>query len=162
MAIALVLFLSAVTFVSLKGGRVLMTLFAIDLGAGPLLTGLLFAVYGIFPALLVVHAGRIADRIGNRVLMYVGFTGFACTLALPALVPTLPMLFIASPLIGVTSMIFIVATQNLVGGTVDAFGFSAAYYVRAAIAAACLVVLHFGRGHIPARSGVVDTGKRGP
>ena len=193
MAIALVLFLSAVTFVSLKGGRVLMTLFAIDLGAGPLLTGLLFAVYGIFPALLVVHAGRIADRIGNRVLMYVGFTGFACTLALPALVPTLPMLFIASPLIGVTSMIFIVATQNLVGVlatpqtrtryyswysltdsggnvagpvlvgvTIDAFGFSAAYYVLAAIAAACLVVFHFGRGHIPARSGVVDTGKRGP
>ena len=193
MAIALVLFLSAVTFVSLKGGRVLMTLFAIDLGAGPLETGLLFAVYGVFPALLVVHAGRIADRIGNRVLMYVGFAGFAGTLALPALVPTLPMLFIASPLIGVTSMIFIVASQNLVGVlatpqtrtryysyysltdsggnvagpvlvgvTIDAFGYSAAYYVLAAIAAACLVVFHFGRSHIPARSGVVETGKRGP
>jgi MFS family permease len=193
MAIALVLFLSAVTFVSLKGGRVLMTLFAIDLGAGPLETGLLFAVYGVFPALLVVHAGRIADRIGNRVLMYVGFAGFAGTLALPALVPTLPMLFIASPLIGVTSMIFIVASQNLVGVlatpqtrtryfswysladsggnvagpvvvglTIDAFGHSAAYYVLAAIAAACLVVFHFGRSHIPARSGVVETGKRGP
>jgi hypothetical protein len=68
-AIALVLLLSAVTFVSLKG---------------------------------------------SRVLMYVGFAAFACMLTVPALFPTLPMLFVATPLIGVTSMIFIVATQNLV------------------------------------------------
>ena len=193
MAIALVLLLSAVTFVSLKGSRVLMTLYAIDLGAGPFVTGMLFAVYGLFPALLVVHAGRIADRIGNRVLMYVGFAAFACTLTLPALLPTLPMLFIASPLIGVASMIFIVCTQNLigvlsdantrtrnysyyaltdsggnvlgpvlVGFTIDALGHSAAYYVLAVIAAACLLLFHFVRRHIPARSGVVGTEKRGP
>ena len=193
MAIALVLFLSAVTFVSLKGGRVLMTLFAIDLGAGPLQTGLLFAAYGLVPALLVVHAGRIADRIGNRVLMYVGFTAFACALTLPALVPTLPMLFVATPLIGFTSMIFIVCTQNLigvlsdattrtknysyyaladstgnmigpvlVGVTIDALGHAAAYYVLAAIAAACLVLFHLAHKHIPAKSGVVETAKRGP
>lgn len=193
MAIALVLLLSAVTFVSLKGARVLMTLFAIDLGAGPLAIGLLFAFYGLVPALLVVHAGRIADRIGNRVLMYVGFAAFACMLTLPALVPSLPMLFVASPLIGVTSMIFIVATQNLigvlsdaatrtrnysyyaltdstgnvlgpvlVGFTIDGYGHPATYYVLAAIAAVCLAVFHFGNRHIPARSGVVEAGKRGP
>ena len=115
MAIGLVLLLSAVTFVSLKGGRVLMTLYAVELGAGPLATGLLFAAYGLIPFLFVVSAGRLADRFGNRVLMYAGFTGFACTLTLPALFPSLTMLFVASPLIGFTSMIFIVALQNLVG-----------------------------------------------
>ena len=193
MGIALVLLLSTVTFVSLKGSRVLMTLFAIELGAGPFETGMLFAVYGLFPALFVVHAGRIADRIGNRVLLYAGFTGFAATLTLPALLPTLPMLFIASPLIGFTSMIFIVATQNLVGvlsrpetrtrnysnyslgdatGNVggpvmvgfliDHFGHGIAYYVAAAIAAGCLVVFHFGRRHIPARSGVTEGPRPGP
>lgn len=192
MAIALVLLLSAVTFVSLKGGRVLMTLFAIELGAGPLATGFLFAFYGLFPALLVIHAGRIADRIGNRVLMYVGFTAFACALTLPALVSSLPMLFVASPLIGITSMIFIVCTQNLVGTlstpqtrtryysyyaltdstgnvlgpvlvgfAIDGFGHPSTYYILAAIAAVCLAVFHFGRHHIPARSGVVEGGKRG-
>ena len=192
MAIALVLLLSAVTFVSLKGGRVLMTLFAIDLGAGPLATGFLFAFYGLFPALLVIHAGRIADRIGNRVLMYVGFTAFALALTLPALVSSLPMLFVASPLIGITSMIFIVCTQNLVGTLstpqtrtrnysyyaltdstgnvlgpvlvgfcIDGFGHPSTYYILAAIAAVCLAIFHFNRHHIPARSGVVDGGKRG-
>lgn len=193
MGIALVLFLSAVTFISLKGGRVLMTLFAVDLGAGPFETGMLFAVYGLIPFLFVVYAGRIADRIGNRVLMYAGFTGFAASLTLPALMPTLPVLFIASPLIGFTSMIFIVASQNLVGVlskpetrtrnysnysltdatgnvagpvlvglVIDGYGHGATYYVLAAIAAVCLVVFHFGRHFIPARSGVVETAKRGP
>jgi len=193
MALVLVLLLSAVTFVSLKGSRVLMTLFAIELGAGPFETGMLFAAYGLVPALLVVHAGRIADRIGNRVLMYSGFTAFACMLALPALFPSLSMLFVATPLIGVTSMIFIVCTQHLIGAlgdastrtrnysyyaltdstgnvlgpvlvgfTIDGFGHAAAYGVLATIAAACLMLFHFGRNHIPARSGVVDAGKRGP
>jgi len=115
MGIALVLLLSAVTFVSLKGSRVLMTLFAIELGAGPFATGMLFAAYGLVPFLFVVSAGRLADRFGNRVLMYVGFTGFAGALTLPALFPSLPFLFITSPLVGFTSMIFIVALQNLVG-----------------------------------------------
>jgi MFS family permease len=192
-AIALVLFLSAVTFVSLKGGRVLMTLLAIELGAGPFETGMLFACYGIFPALLVVHAGRIADRVGNRVLMYAGFTGFACMLAVPAIHPTLPVLFIASPLIGISSMIFIVCTQNLigvlsnaetrtknysyyaltdsggnvfgpvlVGFAIDAIGHSSTYYVLSVLAAICLVTFHVFRRRIPAKSGVVDTGKRGP
>ncbi len=115
MAIALVLLLSAVTFVSLKGTRVLMTLFAVDLGAGPFATGMLFAVYGLFPFLFAVYAGRIADRLGNRMLMYAGLAGFACTLTLPALFPSLGMLFIASPLVGFTSMLFIVSMQNLVG-----------------------------------------------
>lgn len=193
MGIALVLLLSTVTFISLKGGRVLMTLYAVDLGAGPFATGMLFAVYGLIPAIFVVRAGRIADRIGNRVLMYAGFSGFAVSLTLPALFPSLPALFIVSPLIGVTSMVFIVASQNLVGvmsrpetrtrnfsnyslgdatGNVagpvlvgfliDGFGHGTAYYVLAAIAAACLVVFHFGRRQIPARSGVTDAAQRGP
>jgi MFS family permease len=193
MGIALVLLLSAVTFISLKGSRVLMTLFAVELGAGPLETGMLFAAYGLIPFLFVVHAGRIADRIGNRVLMYAGFTGFAISLTLPALFPSLPLLFVSSPLIGFTSMIFIVASQNLVGVlsqpetrtrnysyysladstgnvagpvlvglAIDGVGHGATYYLLAAIAAVCLVVFHFGRREIPARSGVVEAAKRGP
>jgi MFS family permease len=115
MGIALVLLLSTVTFISLKGSRVLMTLYAVELGAGPFETGMLFAVYGLVPFLFVVSAGRLVDRVGSHVLMYTGFAGFAGALTLPALFPTLPFLFVASPLIGFTSMIFIVALQNLVG-----------------------------------------------
>ena len=115
MNIAFLLLLTAVMFVSLKGARVLMTLFALELGAGPFATGLLFALYGLFPFLFAVYAGRIADRLGNHVLIYAGLAGYAVALALPAFFPSLPVLFMSSPLVGLTSMFFIVATQNLVG-----------------------------------------------
>lgn len=115
MPITLVLILSTATFVSMKGSRVLLTLFAVDLGAGPLGTGLLFALYGLVPFLLVISAGRIADRFDNRVLMCWGLGGFTASLALPFAFPGLAMLYIAAPLTGFTTMLFVVATQNLVG-----------------------------------------------
>ncbi len=99
----------------MKGSRVLMTLFAVELGAGPLGTGLLFALYGLVPFLLVISAGRIADRFDNRVLMYWGLGGFTASLILPFAFPGLTMLYIAAPLTGFTTMLFVVATQNLVG-----------------------------------------------
>lgn len=115
MPIYFVLLLSSVLFVSQKGSRVLITLFAVDLGASALQVSLLFAFYGIFPLLLAVAAGRIADRYDNRILIYWGIGGYMASLALPFFFPTLTALFIAVPLVGLTSMMFVVATQNLVG-----------------------------------------------
>ena len=115
MGISLVLLLSTAVFVTLKGSRVLSTLFAVDLGAGPLETGFLFAMNGLFPFLLSVHAGRIADRFDNRMLMYCGIAGCAVCLLLPFLFPVLPVLYVAVALGGLSSMLFVVATQNLVG-----------------------------------------------
>lgn len=115
MPIVLVLTLSTAVFISMKGSRILMTLFAVSLGAGPFETGLLFALYGLVPFVLVVYAGRIADRFDNRLLMYWGLGGFAASLTLPFLFPALPVLFIAAPLTGFTTMLFVVATQNLIG-----------------------------------------------
>jgi len=115
MPIALVLLLSTALFVSGKGNRVLATLFAVDLGAGPLEVGLLYSLHGLFPFLLVIFAGRVADRVDNRVLMYCGIAGVTVALALPFLFPSLPVLFLSVALNGLTSMLFVVATQNLVG-----------------------------------------------
>ena len=115
MPIALVLTLSTVCFVSSKGYRILATLFAVNLGAGPLSTGILFALWGVFPFVLSIYAGRVADRFDNRLLMYYGLTGFSVSLALPWFVPGLPILYVSAALGGLTSMLFVVATQNLVG-----------------------------------------------
>lgn len=115
MALVLVLVISTTVFVSLKGARVLATLFAVDLGAGPLETGILFALHGLFPFLLSVYAGRIADRFDNRVLMYWGIGGYTLSLLLPFIFPSLSVLYIAIAIGGITSMLFVVATQNLVG-----------------------------------------------
>src|ERR1700712_4523748 len=115
MPIALVLALSTITFVSSKGYRIAATLFAVDLGAGPLQTGILFALWGLFPFVLSIYAGRLADRFDNRVLMYYGLAGFSVSLALPFAFSGLPVLFISAALGGLTTMLFVVAAQNLVG-----------------------------------------------
>lgn len=99
----------------MKGCRVLMTLFAVEMGAGPFETGLLFALYGLVPFVLVVYAGRIADRFDNRVLMVWGLGGFVASLLLPYAFPALLTLYLFAALTGFTTMLFVVATQNLVG-----------------------------------------------
>ncbi len=115
MPIPLVLTLSTVSFISSKGYRILATLFAVSLGAGPLQTGILFALWGLFPFLLSVYAGRLADRFDNRLLMLYGLGGFTLSLALPYFWPTLTVLYVSAAMGGLTSMVFVVATQNLIG-----------------------------------------------
>ncbi len=115
MPLVLILSLSSIAFITMKGSRILMTLFAVNMGAGPLEVGILFALYGLFPFLLAVVAGRIADRFDNRLLMYWGLGSYTISLVMPFFFPSLTMLFIVAPLWGLTSMLWVVATQNLVG-----------------------------------------------
>lgn len=115
MPLFLIIVLTSITFITMKGSRVLMTLYAVDLGAGPFETGILFALYGLFPFLLAIAAGRLADRFDNRLLMYWGLGSYILSLALPYVFPSMTTLFIVAPLWGFTSMLWVVATQNLVG-----------------------------------------------
>ncbi len=115
MPLALLLVLSSIAFITMKGSRILMTLYAVDLGAGPLETGILFALYGLFPFLLAIAAGRLADRFDNRLLIYWGLSTYTICLALPYFFPSLAMLYVVAPLWGFTSMLWVVATQNFVG-----------------------------------------------
>jgi MFS family permease len=115
MPIRLVLLFSTAIFVSMKGSRILFTLYAVDLGAGPLETGLLFGLHGLLPFVVAIYAGRIADRFDNRVLMVWGLGGYAASLTLPFFFPSLATLYLAVPLGGITTLFFVVATQNYVG-----------------------------------------------
>jgi MFS family permease len=115
MPLVLVLVLTTVSFASSKGYRIAATLFAVELGAGPLAIGLLFALWGLLPFLLSIYAGRLADRFDNRVLMYSGLGGFSLSLALPFAMPSMTALYLATALGGLAMMLFVVATQNLVG-----------------------------------------------
>ncbi|MGV3629424.1 MAG: MFS transporter [Betaproteobacteria bacterium] len=98
-----------------KGARVLNTLYALELGATPLQIGLLLATYGVFPLLLAVHAGRIADRYGSRVPIIVGMLVCTLAIALPWMAPSLPLLFVAAAVTGLGFIIGQVAFQSLVG-----------------------------------------------
>ncbi len=115
MPIALVLTLSTALFVASKGNRVLVTLAAVDAGANGLELGLILAMTGLFPLLLAVRAGRVADRFSNQLLVYTGIIGYSVSVALPYFWPGLTVFYISSALSGFTSMLFVLAFQNLMG-----------------------------------------------
>ena len=97
------------------GSRVVASLLALDLGAGPLMIGVLIASYSIFQLGFALIVGRISDRYGSRRPMLGGSVAFGAGLLIPALSPTLPALFISAPLIGIGFVFFNVAAQNLAG-----------------------------------------------
>jgi MFS family permease len=115
MPIATVLLIVLFNMSSFRASKVLVSLFAIELGASQFYIGLIIAVYSVFPALLAVQAGRLSDRLGVRLPMLAGSLGVSAGLLLPWLNPTLPALYASAALIGASHMLYNVSAQNLVG-----------------------------------------------
>ena len=72
-------------------------------------------MYAVFPLLLALTAGKIADRIGPKWPLVFGSAGLAGGLAVPAFVPGLPALFFSPALIGIFWIFFHVSSHQLVG-----------------------------------------------
>ena len=119
MAVYLVVVLTVLTHTSFKGSKVLIALYAYDLGATPLTIGVLFSMYSLFPAFLSVYAGKLSDRFGSRKPMLFGATGLVLGLLLPYFVPNLPTLFVSALLIGFCYIFYTVAVQHLIGSLGD-------------------------------------------
>jgi MFS family permease len=115
MAIYLVVLLTVLTHTSYKGSKVLISLYALDLGATPATVGVLFAMYSVFPVFLAVFVGKLTDRYGFRRLVLFGATGLVIGLALPFFFPRLAGLFASATLIGTCYIFYTVAVQHLIG-----------------------------------------------
>jgi predicted MFS family arabinose efflux permease len=100
---------------SFRASKVLISLFAIELGASQFTIGTMIAMYSLLPALLAMYAGKLSDRLGMRVPMLAGSLGVVAGLLLPWLSPALPTLFASAALIGASYMFYNVSVQNLVG-----------------------------------------------
>ncbi len=99
----------------LAGSRVTVALYALSLGASAFVVGTLIGLYAFLPMLLGVYAGRLCDRIGVRKPMLLGSCGVALAALLPCLLPGIGPLFVTTALLGVSFMLFQVATQNATG-----------------------------------------------
>lgn len=110
-----VIALGIANHIVLAGNRVTVSLEALRLGASTAVVGLLMALYAFLPMLCAVAAGRMSDRVGVRRPMLVGSVALALGAALPALMPGLPALFASATIVGVSFMLFQVATQNATG-----------------------------------------------
>jgi predicted MFS family arabinose efflux permease len=114
-SIQAVLLIVLFNMTAFRASKVLISLFAIDLGASQFLIGVLIALYSLFPVMLALYAGKLSDRFGVKVPMIVGSLGFAGGLAVPFLFQSLTALCVSAVLIGVFHMMYNVSAQNLVG-----------------------------------------------
>ena len=113
MSIYLVTLLNVLNSIALRGSRVLMSLFAIQLGAGAFEIGLLIAVSLVFQLFLGIYAGRVADRYGFRLPILLGSLGSSLAMLVPWLLPDLTGLYGSRALTGLSFIFFAVAIQNL-------------------------------------------------
>src|SRR5207344_3339354 len=66
MTIGTVLLIVLSNVSSFRASKVLISLFALELGASQFYIGIMIAMYSLLPALLAVHAGKLSDRLGVR------------------------------------------------------------------------------------------------
>ncbi|MCW5603392.1 MAG: MFS transporter [Burkholderiales bacterium] len=115
MGFLLIVLVTVLTHTSFKGSKVLISLYAIDLGATPLTIGVLFSMYSLFPIFLSVYAGRLSDRLGCRAPMLFGACGLLAGLLLPFLLPRIEALFVSAAMIGMCYIFYTIAVQHLIG-----------------------------------------------
>jgi MFS family permease len=95
--------------------RVLLSLYALSLGAQPSAVGLLVASYFAFPLALSWPIGVLSDRIGARGLLLFGSVCGAGGMLVPYYVHSMPALYFAGMMIGLSFVFSNVLLQNLVG-----------------------------------------------
>lgn len=115
MSVHYVVALALFNMASVRAGRVLLTLYALKLGAEPVAIGLLAASFSIIPLLFSWASGRWSDRFGSRWLLMIGVVGSSCGMLLPYFLPSLATIFIAGVLSGLSMTFCNVSLQNLVG-----------------------------------------------
>lgn len=115
MGFYLIVLVTVLTHTSFKGSKVLISLYAIDLGANPFTIGILFSMYSLFPVFLSVYAGKLSDRYGFRPPMLFGACGLLLGLLLPFMMPQLATLYVSAALIGMCYIFYMVTVQHLVG-----------------------------------------------
>lgn len=113
MSIYLITALNLVNGMSLRGSRVLLSLFAIQLGASAFEIGLLIAISSLMQLLLGVTAGQASDRFGFRLPMIFGSVGGTIALLTPYFFPSITGLYVSRFLTGSTFIFFMVSLQNL-------------------------------------------------
>lgn len=115
MALSIVVLLTFLTHVGFAGSRVVVALFAVDQGATPFIVGTVVSLYALIPIVLALPAGRMIDRLGFKIPMVFGTSGICVALLLPAIWPSLAVLYFTASLLGVSFMSFQIASQTLAG-----------------------------------------------
>ena len=104
--------LSLFSQTSSRAARVLITLYALNLGAEPVVIGGLAATFAILPMLLSWPVGMLSDKYGPRWLLAIAGVAGGIGMLVPYLWPGMPSLFVAAALNGLMVGFFNVSLQN--------------------------------------------------
>lgn len=115
MSIWVVMLMVVCNMLAYKGSKIIITLFSIQLGAPQVVIGVLVALYSLFPMILAIYAGKLADRLGVRWPMVIGSCGIALGLTLPYWFPSTVTLYFQAALVGAAHVFYNVSVQNLIG-----------------------------------------------
>ena len=102
-------------FSSMGSARVVLSLYALELGASASAVGVLVGLLYVFPLLISWPVGRYSDRVGSRWLLLSGAVCAAGAMMIPYFVRELPALYVASALMGISFTLYNVLLPNLVG-----------------------------------------------
>lgn len=108
----------ALTFFNFTGNnamRVLLTLYALHLGASATTVGLIGGLLFVFPVLLSWVVGGLADRKAARGILMFAACCAGLSLLLMYFFPSLKMFYVAAALNGLALSFFHVTLQNLIG-----------------------------------------------
>jgi MFS family permease len=111
----LIVFLSSTIHVCYIGSKVLVSLYALNLGASQATVGALAAFYAIVPLVLGVYTGRLADAKGMRLPLMIGAAMTAVAMLTGFLWRELAGLFAVSLLMGGAFVFWNVSIQTLAG-----------------------------------------------
>jgi MFS family permease len=115
MSILFTFILSFFIIISMMTGRVIITFYALKLGAQPFTVGVLAAMVSVLPTLLSWHVGRFSDRFGSRWLLLLCTVAGTLGMLISYIIPGLPSLFVTSVMYGLLFALSISPLQNLVG-----------------------------------------------
>jgi MFS family permease len=116
MSIWVVLLMIVCNMTAMKGSKIIITLFSIELGAPQIIIGFLVGLYSLFPMILAITAGKLTDRLGARLPMIVGSLVLSMGLTLPYFFPHTATLYLQAVLVGAGHVFYNVSVQNMIGG----------------------------------------------
>ena len=115
MPLYLIFAIAFLGFTCIAAARVVLSLYALELGAHPFAIGVLVAMFYACPLLLSWPMGRLSDRVVPRWPLLVGAMCGVCGMAVPYFVRELWALYVAAAMSGLALSILHVNAQNLVG-----------------------------------------------
>ena len=98
-----------------RAARVVLALYALELGAQPFTVGILAATFSLLPMLLALPTGKLADRFGARWLLMFATSMGTLGMLVTHFSPGLFTIFIAAAMMGFSEGTYVILGQNLVG-----------------------------------------------